>query len=184
MRKKDCEKERRVKEAVTKLILEEGIEGCSIAKIAREAGVSPATVYIYYENKEQMLASIYRECMAHASEYMTGRMRCDMSGQELIRELVYGYYDYITENAQVYSFVEQCSHCPSMNSDFSGLSRVFDVIHKMKETSCIRSYSDQTLAAVMFYPVKAISMDYPGGGSQAEQSLRELVEILQHSLII
>ena len=52
MRRKDDEKEQRIRHAVIELMLQEGFNGTSIAKIARLAGVSPATVYIYYENKE------------------------------------------------------------------------------------------------------------------------------------
>ena len=36
------------------LILREGINGASVYKIAREAGVSPATIYIYYASKEEI----------------------------------------------------------------------------------------------------------------------------------
>ncbi len=183
MRKKDCEKERRVKEAVIKLILQEGIEGASIAKIAREAGVSPATVYIYYDNKEQMLSSIYHEYLAHANSYLMDRMSIQLTGADLIHELIYGYYDYITEYRQVYSFMEQCSLCPSMSHDPGGLCQIFSLIRQMKERSCVRRYSDETLAAIMFYPVKAISNDFPSGGRKARQSLDELVEILQRALL-
>ena len=49
MRRRDDEKERRIKDAVIELMLEEGFHGTSISKIARKAEVSPATVYIYYE---------------------------------------------------------------------------------------------------------------------------------------
>ena len=57
--KRDDDKEKSIKEAVIKLILQEGFHGTSISKIAKAAGVSPATVYIYYENKEVMLQGIY-----------------------------------------------------------------------------------------------------------------------------
>ena len=46
MRRKDDRKQESIKQALLKLILSEGLQGASIAKIAREAGVSPATVYI------------------------------------------------------------------------------------------------------------------------------------------
>ena len=49
MRRKDDEKQRCIKNAVVQLILEEGFQGASVSKIAKSAGVSPATVYIYYD---------------------------------------------------------------------------------------------------------------------------------------
>ena len=50
MRTRDYDKQQRIKEAMIRLILREGINGASVAKIAREAGVSPATFYIYYDS--------------------------------------------------------------------------------------------------------------------------------------
>ena len=61
MRKRDDEKEKSIKAAVVKLTLEEGFHGTSISKIAKAAGVSPATVYTYFDSKEIMLQVIYRE---------------------------------------------------------------------------------------------------------------------------
>ena len=56
MRTKDQDKQQRIKDAVVHLILREGIDGMSISKIAREAGISPATIYVYYGSKEEMLS--------------------------------------------------------------------------------------------------------------------------------
>ncbi len=61
MRKKDDKKIEFIKKAVIKLILEFGFHGTSISKIAKKAGVSPATIYIYYENKDIMINEIYHE---------------------------------------------------------------------------------------------------------------------------
>ncbi len=61
MRTRDYDKQQRIKEAMVHLILREGINGASVSKIAREAGVSPATIYIYYESKEDLLSAAFRE---------------------------------------------------------------------------------------------------------------------------
>ena len=61
MRTRDYDKQQRIKEAMVRLILREGINGASVAKIAREAGVSPATIYIYYDSKEALLSAAFRE---------------------------------------------------------------------------------------------------------------------------
>jgi AcrR family transcriptional regulator len=79
MRQKDEEKKESIKQAVIKLILEQGFHGASIAKIAREAGVSPATVYIYYANKDDMLREIYEEYADQAYFYLLGIINSNMS---------------------------------------------------------------------------------------------------------
>ena len=185
MRKKDFEKEQRVKEAVIKLILEEGFEGASISKIAREAGVSPATVYIYYDNKEQMLTSIYREYANSTYEYMMSRIRADMDGRQLISTLVRGYYSYITDNLEIYRFVEQCSHCPTLSDqEYNDVCCAFDFFDCMKDQGVLRRYSNESLAAIIFSPVKSISMEYPAGGRQADAMLDELIQMLSESLLL
>ena len=68
MRHKDEKKEQAVVAAAITLINERGFSEVSIAKIAKEAGVSPATIYIYYENKEDMLNKIYISLKTEMSE--------------------------------------------------------------------------------------------------------------------
>lgn len=185
MRRKDFEKEQRVKQAVVRLILEEGFEGASIAKIARAAGVSPATVYIYYENKEQMLASIYREYATNAYEYLAAQMRAEMDAAQLVRALMTGYYSYITENLETFRFVERCAHCPTLAAQVCGedMCQLFDLLDCLKERGSLRRYSNENLASVMFCPVKALSMDYPAGDSHAAQLLDELIGIIQRAIV-
>jgi len=185
MRKKDFEKEQRVKEAVIKLILEEGFEGASIAKIARQAGVSPATVYIYYDSKEHMLASIYREYANSTYEYLMDQIRADMDGRQLINALVRGYYSYITGNLEIYRFVEQCSHCPSLSAeDYNDVCRTFAFLECMKDRGVLRRYSNECLAAILFSPVKEISAEYPAGGRTAERLLEELIQIVSDAILL
>lgn len=183
MRRRDAEKERRVKEAVVKLILRDGMEGASIAKIAREAGVSPATVYIYYDSKEQMLQNLYQEYAAQASAYLMDRVREEMDGPQLVRALILGYYQYIAEHAEIYSFVEQCSHCPVLNDGLSQLCQASELIRRMQSRGILRPYGERSLAAVMFYPVKAIATEYPPGDPRAGASLEELIEIVQRAVL-
>ena len=88
MRKKDDEKERSIKDAVIKLILQEGFHGASISKIAKLAGVSPATVYIYFDNKENMLQDIYTEYSEEIFDYLLDRVDIKMTGQQLLEVLI------------------------------------------------------------------------------------------------
>ncbi|QDK70292.1 TetR/AcrR family transcriptional regulator [Lactococcus protaetiae] len=61
MRKIDESKKQAITQAVYQLTKEVGLVGLSIAKVAKIAGVSPATIYIYYKDKTDMLGSILIE---------------------------------------------------------------------------------------------------------------------------
>lgn len=59
MRIKDEAKVTAISQAVFQITKQEGLNNASISKIAKLAGVSPATVYIYYQDKSDMLSKIY-----------------------------------------------------------------------------------------------------------------------------
>ena len=61
MRIKDLHKQEAIIEATVLLVNEIGFVSSSVSKIAKKAGVSPATIYIYYENKDDLLVSTYVE---------------------------------------------------------------------------------------------------------------------------
>lgn len=61
MRKKDTQKISAIKQAVYDLVEEEGLTNLTTAKVTRKAGVSPATLYIYYRDKTDMLSRLYEE---------------------------------------------------------------------------------------------------------------------------
>ncbi len=186
MRRKDDEKEQRIKNAVTELILREGIDGTSISKIARMAEVSPATVYIYFESKEEMLQDIYREYYDEVYSYVLRQVSPQMDGFQLIDSLIRAYYSYMCEHQEIFSFVEQCSHCPTLSdccTDEKGACHLFSIIQDMKSSGVIRDYSDENLAAVIFYPVKAIALDHQTDENDREERLDELIEIIQHALL-
>ncbi|MFW9978530.1 MAG: TetR/AcrR family transcriptional regulator, partial [Candidatus Thorarchaeota archaeon] len=56
MRTRDQAKYDAIVKASVKLVNDLGFDGISIAKIATEAGVSPATIYIYFKNKEDLFS--------------------------------------------------------------------------------------------------------------------------------
>ncbi|MCB0659010.1 MAG: TetR/AcrR family transcriptional regulator [Saprospiraceae bacterium] len=58
MRTRDEVKERTISDLAIRMIAKEGLERFSLQKLARQAGVSPATLYIYYKDKEDLIHSI------------------------------------------------------------------------------------------------------------------------------
>ena len=187
MRTKDDDKQQRIKQAVMKLILEEGFAGTSISKIARLAGVSPATVYIYYENKEAMLRDIYTEYSGDIFSYLAGCVDAGMSAGYFIDTLMRNYYSYISEHEEIYSFVDQFSHCPALACQCgirSGMCELFDLLDERKRRGEICACSDENIVALMFYPVKAIAMEHHVSESHKEERLAEMIRMIQQALLL
>lgn len=187
MRRKDDEKEQRIKEAVVQLILQEGFHGTSISKIAKLANISPATVYIYYESKEDMLNGIYQEYSEEVFSYLLRLIQPQMDGAQVIETLMRGYYAYMTENPEAYSFVEQFSNCPSMANKCpgkKGICHIFRLMSEMKKEHIIKAYSDECLTALIFQPVKALAANYRQDLAMQEKLLDELIQVIQDTLLL
>ena len=186
MRRKDDEKEKSIKEAVIKLILKEGFHGTSISKIAKEAGVSPATVYIYYENKEVMLQDIYLEYSEEIFDYLLCKLNNVIEGQQLIEILAREYYKYIKENGEIFHFVDQFSSCPALNcqcSERKGINNLNNLLDKMKEKKVIKDFRNVNLIAILFSPIKYIAINQCIEEEEQVELLKEMIKIIQEALL-
>ncbi len=181
MRTKDLDKQQRIKDAMVRLILREGIEGASVSKIAREAGVSPATIYVYYPSKEEMLAEVFGEYSRRSYRYLMDLVRPEMDGEELIDTIVRGCFTFSREHEEVFSFVEQCSRCPTLAqrvSERECCCELFDLIHSFQRRGEMRSCGDLNMSAVLFAPVRFLAMNHPEEGDRLDELVRMLQDLL------
>ena len=59
MRLRDELKELAIREKAIEMIVKEGFDGLSMKKLALAASVSPATIYLYFKNREDLLNQLY-----------------------------------------------------------------------------------------------------------------------------
>src|SRR5215510_14292756 len=68
----DSAKRRQIIEGARQVFLAQGFDGASMGKIAREAGVSKGTLYVYFASKEDLFQVVaYDECLAQAEQVFT-----------------------------------------------------------------------------------------------------------------
>ncbi|WP_316632927.1 TetR/AcrR family transcriptional regulator [uncultured Flavobacterium sp.] len=58
MRTRDTNKEEIVKQKAIEMLVSQGVEGFGMNRLARECGISVATLYIYYTDKEDLIRKI------------------------------------------------------------------------------------------------------------------------------
>ncbi|WP_394774643.1 TetR/AcrR family transcriptional regulator [Flavobacterium sp.] len=58
MRTRDTNKEEIVKQKAIEMLVSQGVEGFGMNRLAKESGVSVATLYIYYSDKEDLIRKI------------------------------------------------------------------------------------------------------------------------------
>ncbi|HLS06652.1 MAG TPA: TetR/AcrR family transcriptional regulator, partial [Bacillota bacterium] len=61
--KRQRPKYKQIIDAAVRVIAENGYHASQVAKIAKKAGVADGTIYLYFENKEDILVSVFKEKM-------------------------------------------------------------------------------------------------------------------------
>jgi len=68
VRSRDPRKEKAIRRKALEMIVRVGLDGFSMQNLARAARVSPATLYIYFKDRDDLLFQIYREQMELMTE--------------------------------------------------------------------------------------------------------------------
>ncbi|RVT72310.1 TetR/AcrR family transcriptional regulator [Flavobacterium sufflavum] len=82
MRTRDSNKEEIVKQKAIALLVEKGIEGFSMNRLAKESNISVATLYIYYSDKEDLIKKIGIEIGKNFFDEMSKDFSPSMSFKE------------------------------------------------------------------------------------------------------
>ncbi len=125
MRYRDEHKELLVKEKAIELVVKEGLDGFSMHKLAKEARVSPATLYIYYKDKEDLLVQLGHEEAARLTAAILKNFDPDMGFEEGMRVQWRNRANYWLENPVRASFLEQLKHSSLRSRVFEKLNMEF-----------------------------------------------------------
>ena len=162
MRIKDDEKEAALFEATVKLVNEIGFASSSVSKIAREAGVSPATIYVYYKNKEDLLVSTYIDIKLDLSKALLRDFNDKLPIRDILRNVWFNMFEYISNNLEYYKFVEQFSNSPySSLVNRQEVEQYFVPLVKVLQTGIeqkiIRNVNFDILTAFMYHPITVLA---------------------------
>lgn len=112
MRVKDDEKIVRIYKAAIQIINQDGFQGSSMSKIAELANVSASTIYLYFENKDDMIKKLFIDIKNKiGASYFNHDMEFTPS-KGTFRTIWLNHYQYIVENTDEYEFFKNFSNSP------------------------------------------------------------------------
>src|SRR6476469_2055020 len=138
MRARDGHKEKSIRETALKMIVREGIEGFSIQKLAKAANVSPATIYIYFKNKEDLILQLSWEAGEKMAEITLKNFDPSMSFAEGLKTQWIGRAKYCLKYPEQVHFIEQIRHSPLQDKLTTMMSEKFKNAMDLFVTSAIR----------------------------------------------
>lgn len=107
MRIRDENKEEAIREKAIEMIVKEGFDGLSMNKLAKAAGVSPATIYIYYKNREDLLNQLFMEAQKAFADAALKNFDPDLNFEDGLWIQWKNRLRYIEEYPVYYQFYEQ-----------------------------------------------------------------------------
>lgn len=112
MRTRDENKLVAIKARAVEIIVEEGFDGFSMQKLAKAANVSPATIYIYFANREDLLNQLYNEIMGLFGEVALEKFDPELSLEEGLWLQWKNRLRFILEYPLYFKFFEQFRNSP------------------------------------------------------------------------
>lgn len=112
MRIKDPNKTATIFMASLRLISEDGIAGLTMARIAREAGIATGTLYIYFQNKEELMNELYLKLEKEAVERFLRGYKKEQPFKKALRIIWVNYLMHRVEHHQESVFLEQYYRSP------------------------------------------------------------------------
>lgn len=162
MRNKDILKQEAIINATIELVNEIGFASSSVAKIAKRANVSPATLYIYYKNKEDLLVSTYVEMKKKMSKELLKGFDESKPLRDIFLTFWKNSFDFIAKNRSLYQYSEQFSNSPYTELvDHAELEKHFlpfiKVVENGVKQKIIKDVPFEIFAVFIFYPVMNLS---------------------------
>ena len=114
MRLRDENKQEALFEATIKVVNEIGFASSSVSKIAKEAGISQATIYIYHKNKEDLLVSTYMRIKESFSRALLEDFDEGLPIRDSLRKVWFNGFKYASKYRAEFRFKEQFGNSPYM----------------------------------------------------------------------
>ncbi len=126
MRTRNVDKEQLVKNTAIEMLVSDGFEGFSMNKLAKACDISVATLYIYYEDKTDLIIKIAREQAEHMAEITLKDFNPDLSFEAGLKQQWKNRAKFMMEHPIIGLFFEQLRNSPYQD-------KIFDpMIHKFK----------------------------------------------------
>lgn len=155
---KVVDKKQALLQATLTLVNNHGFHNAPMAKIAKLAGVSPATIYLYFENKQDLINSLYLEVKKYFSDAAFANYDEKMSVKKGFEIIWNNIANYKLNTISEAKFLSQCDTSPMIDEairieGLKNLQPLLDLWEKGKTEGIIKPLSDYTLYAHTIYPL-------------------------------
>jgi len=110
MRARDDNKIQAIRNKAIEMIVDQGLDGFSMQKLAKAANVSPATLYIYYKDREDLILRLWGEVFSEMAEATLKNFDTEMSFSEGLKVQWMNRARFGLKYPKYMQFMEQLHH--------------------------------------------------------------------------
>lgn len=144
--------------ATLNLVNSGGIQGASMAKVAKIAGVSPATIYLYFDCKQDLVCHLYLTVKASFADAAFLDFNCEESLEISFKKIWFNMVYYKMTHQEEASFLSQCDNTPiieekTRQDGLQFLVPLFDLWLIGKRDGVLKDISPYLMYAYSIYPM-------------------------------
>ncbi|QOD61368.1 TetR/AcrR family transcriptional regulator [Polaribacter haliotis] len=176
---KSIDKKNALVNATIELVNNNGFHATPMSKIAKMANVSPATIYLYFENKQDLVNQTYVEVKATYTKFVFDTYDENMPIEEGFKMIWQRIADYKFNDCKNAMFLAQCDNTPmidevSRQEGIKHLQPLLDLWERGKKEGIIKPISNYILYAYAINPLSFLMISQKRGAIQIEN--KELEE--------
>lgn len=169
MRPKNLEKEEAIRTIALQIISDEGLENLSMQKLAKAANVSPRTIYIKYESKEDFLIKLFiDEVLGSYEKAVLENFEDTMDFPEGVKKIWANTFRYLIHNRHSFALIQYGKSSPLLTKAFQKANikqgQFFSPIHKFLKrhaaTGIIQDFPGDVHRALLFSPLLDLVNEY------------------------
>lgn len=144
--------------ATLTLVNNHGFHNTPMSKIAKLAGVSPATIYLYFEHKQDLINCLYLEVKESFSACAFEGYDETMSVKKGFEVIWFNIANYKLDEIKEANFLSQCDNSPMIDEairveGLKHLQPLLDLWERGKKEGIIKPLSDFILYSFTIYPL-------------------------------
>ncbi|APQ19415.1 TetR/AcrR family transcriptional regulator [Maribacter hydrothermalis] len=185
---KSIDKRNALIDATIELVNNDGFHATPMSKIAKMACVSPATIYLYFENKQDLVNKTYIEVKSSYTDYAFATYDENLpveKGFEIIWKRI---AQFKLKESTYATFLAQCDNTPmideaSRQEGIKHLQPLLDLWARGKKEGLIKQLSDYMLYAYAINPLSFLMIAQNRGSIQLnDQELQQAYEAAWNSI--
>jgi TetR/AcrR family transcriptional repressor of multidrug resistance operon len=175
MRTRDQAKYDAIVRSSIELVNKLGFDGISISKIAKQAKVSPATIYIYFENKEDLFTKLYINIRKEMSQGGLQGLQEDVTIEQAFKSIWHNSFSFYLSHPQYLAYREQFEQTTMMKNvkenEFELFQRITSLLQRGINDDKFRNLPLALLTSFAFVPIITLVRFHLGGVIKMNENL-------------